>query len=297
MEFTIQSEVVEIQAVSPTQVIDWGVSLVQAPQMWSVTRGEGMKIAVLDTGIDKTHPDLKDNYVKGVNFTSSNRADVTDRQGHGTHCAGVIAGSDNTIGVVGVAPKAGLYIAKVLGDNGSGSIQSIVDGIDWAVSEGVDIISMSLGCSENPGNVMHDAIKRARAAGVIIVAATGNENTHVGWPAAYDEVIAVAAVDQSLGRANFSNFGGEVDIAAPGVDIFSTYPIGRYAKLSGTSMATPMVAGVIALAQAYCRQIGVQATPDMLVQLIRERSVDIGNEGMDEMFGNGLVNVFKLIKG
>lgn len=297
MECNIYSEVVEIQSVAPKQVVDWGVSLVQAPQVWSLTKGEGMKIAVLDTGVDKTHPDLAPNIAKGMNFTSSNRTDFRDRQGHGTHCAGIIAGVDNSIGVVGVAPQAKLYIAKVLGDDGSGSIEGIVQGIDWAIAEKVDIISMSLGCSANPGASLHNAIKRARKAGIVIVAATGNENTHVGWPAAYDEVIAVGAVGQTLDRAGFSNFGKEVDIAAPGVDILSTYPVNKYAKLSGTSMATPMVAGVVALAQAYSRKFGVKANPDMIVQMIQLRSVDLGLKGTDAAFGNGLVNVFKMIKG
>lgn len=297
MEFQIQSEVIEVQDASPKQVIDWGVSLVQAPKMWSMTRGEGMKIAVLDTGIDTTHPDLAPNYKKGKNFTSSKTDDVTDRQGHGTHCAGIIAGCDNMVGIVGVAPKAELYIGKVLGDNGSGGIEAIVKGIDWAISEGVDIISMSLGCSNDPGPALHDAVKRARAAGIIMVVASGNENTHVGWPAVYDEVIAVGAVDQTFGRANFSNFGSELDVAAPGVDILSTYPVNKYARLSGTSMATPMVAGIVALIQKFCRNMGVAATPEKIIQMITERSVDMGDAGRDDMFGNGLINVFRMVKG
>jgi subtilisin len=297
MEFKIQSEVLEVQAASPKQVIDWGVSLVQAPQMWSMTKGEGVKVAVLDTGIDASHPDLAANFVKGKNFTTSNSSDYHDRQGHGTHCAGVIAGCDNMVGIVGVAPRAQLYIGKVLGDNGSGSLQAIVNGIDWAIAEKVDIISMSLGCSEDPGEAFHDAFRRARAAGIVIIAASGNENTSVGWPAAYEECIAVGAVDNTFGRASFSNFGQELDVAAPGVDILSTYPVGRYAKLSGTSMATPMVAGVAALMQAFCRNMGVVATPDKIVQMITERSVDMGQAGDDDMFGNGLINVSRMVKG
>jgi subtilisin family serine protease len=297
MEFKIQSEVLEVQDTSPKQVIDWGVSLVQAPQMWGTTKGEGIKVAVLDTGIDATHADLAPNFKKGINFTTANRNDYIDRQGHGTHCAGVIAGCDNMVGIVGVAPRAELYIAKVLGDNGSGSIQAIVNGINWAIAEKVDIISMSLGASMDPGPALHDAVKRARAAGIVIVAASGNENTHVGWPASYPEVIAVGAVDNTFGRAGFSNFGEQLDVAAPGVDILSTYPVGRYAKLSGTSMATPMVAGVVALIQAFCRKMGVVATPDKIVQMITERSVDMGNAGDDDMFGNGLINVMRMIKG
>lgn len=206
-------------------------------------------------------------------------------------------GCDNDFGIIGVAPKAHLYPVKVLGDDGSGSIQSIVQGIDWAIQNQMDIISMSLGCSVDPGPMLHNAVKRARAAGIIIVAASGNENTGVGWPAAYDEVIAVGALDQTFGRAGFSNFGQELDVIAPGTDILSTYLNGSYAKLSGTSMATPVVAGVIALIQSFCRKQGVQATPERIMQLIQERSVDLGTDGHDHNFGNGLINVYKLVAG
>lgn len=297
MKFSIESEVLQILSKAPNQMIDWGVSLVQAPQVWSLTKGEGVKIAILDTGVDPNHPDLKDNIKKGKNFTTTNTSDFVDRQGHGSHCAGIIAAIDNSIGVVGVAPKSELYIGKVLGDDGSGSIQPIIEGINWAIAEQVDIISMSLGCSIDPGQSFHDAIKKAHEAGIVIVAATGNENTHVGWPAAYEETIAVGAVNQSLEHATFSNFGSEVDVSAPGVDIYSTYKNGSYAKLSGTSMATPMTAGVIALVLSYLKKIGRAATPDQIMKLVQERSVDLGATGDDDSFGNGLINVFKLIKG
>lgn len=297
MEFKIQSEVIEVQNTAPAQAIDWGVSIVQAPQVWSITKGEGVKVAVLDTGVDMNHPDLVANIKTGKNFTTSDPNDYMDRQGHGSHCAGIIAGVDNNFGVVGVAPKAELYIGKVLADNGAGSIQSIVEGIDWAISQGVNIISMSLGCEVDPGPALHQAIQRAHAAGIIIVSASGNENNHVGWPAVYEEVIAVGAIDQSFGRAGFSNFGRELDVAAPGVDILSTYLNGGYARLSGTSMATPMVAGVIALLVSFTRKVGLQATPDAIMNMISQRSVDLGNTGLDEMFGNGLINIYKLIRG
>lgn len=297
MQFKIQSDVLDIQASLPTQVIDWGVSVVQAPQMWSLTKGEGIKVAVLDTGVDKNHPDLAPNIKMGMNFTTPDASDFQDRNGHGTHCAGVIAGVDNQIGVIGVAPKSELYIGKVLGDNGSGDFLSIIKGIDWAISQKVDIISMSLGASGDPGNAFHDAFKRARAAGIVIVAASGNENTKVGYPAAYEECIAVGAIDQSLNRAGFSNFGPELDIVAPGVDIYSTYPVNRYAKLSGTSMATPTVAGVVALIQAFTRRVGLKATPEVIFKMIQERSVDLGLDGDDAFYGNGLANIFKVIKG
>ena len=295
MEFQIQSDVLEIQDTAPEQKVDWGVSLVQAPALWQITKGEGIKVAVLDTGVDYNHPDLSPNFKMGRNFATSNANDYMDRQGHGTHCAGIIAGSDNDFGIVGVAPKADLYAAKVLADNGTGSIKPIINAIDWAISQQVDIISMSLGTASDPGRGLHDAIKRAHAAGIIMVAATGNESTHCGWPAAYDEVIAVGAIDQAMQKAKFSNFGDEVDVTAPGVNILSTYLNNSYAKLSGTSMATPMVAGVIALILSFCRKQGIKATPQQIMEMIKTRSVDLGQQGHDDYFGNGLINVYKLI--
>ncbi len=297
MEFSIYAELKEEHTLKDVQVIDWGIQLVQAPKVWSMTKGEGMKIAILDTGVDLLHPDLQANIVKGKNFTTENPADYIDRQGHGTHCAGVVAGVDNGIGVVGVAPSAKLYIAKVLGDDGRGSIQPIIDAIYWAIEQEVDIISLSLGASSDPGPSLHEAIIKAREAGIVIVAASGNENTNVSYPAVYDEVISVGAVDQTFGRADFSNYGQELDVVAPGVDILSTYIKNGYATLSGTSMATPLVAGVVALVQAYARQNNLKATPEKIVELINERSIDMGDQGRDDMFGNGLINVFRLLKG
>lgn len=297
LDIHIQAEALDIQATRPQETIDWGVSLVQAPQVWTQTRGEGIKILVLDTGIDYRHPDITPNFKGGINFTNSRATDYMDRNGHGTHCSGIIAGADrNYLGIVGVAPGAHLYAGKVLNDNGSGSFDWLIRGLDFAVEKKMDIVSMSLGADFDPGEEVHAAIKRARDAGIILVAASGNEAGHVNWPAAYDEVIAVGAIDQAFDAADFSNFGEAVDVAAPGVDIYSSYPNKRYAKLSGTSMATPMVTGVIALLQAYARKKGIQAGPDRIIEMIKNRSVDVGDQGKDHLFGNGIINIYKLIK-
>lgn len=297
MDIQIKTEVIEIQATRPQQVIDWGVSLVQAPQVWSKTRGEAIKILLLDTGADYRHPDLNANFKAGKNFTTSQTNDYLDRQGHGTHCAGIICGADqNYLGIVGVAPAADLYIGKVLNDNGGGSIDWLIKGIQYGIEKKVDIISMSLGASFDPGEELHNVIKEARENGIIIVAAAGNEAGEVNWPAAYDEVIAVGAIDQAFDSADFSNFGEAVDVTAPGVDIYSSFPGNRYAKLSGTSMATPIVTGVIALLQAYARKKGIEADSDKIFEMIKTRSVDIGEQGADQHFGNGIINIYKLIK-
>lgn len=289
------SEVVSVQSV-PHQVMDWGVSVVKAPEVWKKAKGEGVKVAILDTGIDVTHPDLIPNIKDGINFTSNDYRDYVDRQGHGTHVAGIIAGCDNNIGIVGVAPQAELYIAKILGDDGSGSIEAIIQGIAYAVHNKVDIISMSLGCEQDPGPRLHQAIKYAHDHGIIIVGATGNEAHHCDWPAVYDEVISVGAVSKNKKVASFSNYGSQVDVVAPGVDILSTYPLQSYATLSGTSMATPIVSGVIALYVSYCKKQGIPVSPQGVLEMLSRRSQDLGIHGRDNYYGNGLVDADKLVQ-
>lgn len=210
-----------------------------------------------------------------------------------THCAGIIAGSMNGRGMVGIAPEAELYCAKVLGDNGMGGYDSIMKGVKWAIEQEVDIISMSLGSPSRPPESFHTLVKQAIAKGIIILAATGNENGEICWPAMYDEVIAVSAVDQNLNRASFSNYGIKNEICAPGVDIVSTYKNGTYARLSGTSMATPLVAGATALILARHQDLffgvkpSVQKTHEILVKMVK----DLGIEGKDELYGAGMINL------
>lgn len=211
-----------------------------------------------------------------------------------THCAGIIAGVDNGVGMIGVAPEAELYVGKVLGDNGAGSFDAIIKGIQWAMSQNVDVISMSLGSSVRPPEVLHDTIKQAVAQGIILVAATGNENSAVCYPAAYDEVIAVSAVDQAKHRANFSNYGIQNEISAPGVDIVSTYKDGSYARLSGTSMATPLIAGACALILARYKQLMFDEdilTVGQVHRLLLNMVTDLGEAGKDQMYGAGMINL------
>lgn len=273
--------------------IDWGLHAIGAPAIWPKTKGEGIKVAVLDTGVDLTHPDLRDNIKKCVSFVGGS---ADDREGHGTHVAGIIAGVDNDVGMIGVAPEAELYIAKVLGDHGSGSFDAIIKGVQWAVEQGADIINMSLGTAVEPPKRLHEEIQKAHRKGVILVAATGNENTQVSWPARYDEVIAVSALDQEYQRAKFSNYGIKNEIIAPGVDIISTYKNGTYAKLSGTSMATPIVSGAAALYLSYQRKIGLKTqTTNQVYEALIQSTIDLGNTGKDHLYGYGLISLLKLI--
>ncbi|MHC4310790.1 MAG: S8 family peptidase, partial [Planctomycetota bacterium] len=196
-------------------------------------------MAVLDTGIDYKHPDLDDNCYGGVNVINP-RKDYRDDNGHGTHVAGIIAAEDNDIGVVGVAPEAYLYGVKALDRNGSGWLSDIIAGLEWCVNNRMDIVNMSLG-ADSDIQAFHDACDAASAT-VILVAAAGNDGGAVDYPAAYGSVIAVSATDSSDGLASFSNYGNEIEIAAPGVNILSTYKGGGYETHSGTSMAAPHVA-------------------------------------------------------
>jgi len=294
--FTYDAEVVKVLPASAgTEIIDWGLSAIMAPRVWHKTKGEGIKVAVLDTGIDHNHPDLKDNVKAYIDFTKSPYG-AMDRKGHGTHVAGIIAGVDNGIGMIGVAPKAELYAAKVLGDNGGGTYDAIIRGIEWAIAQDVDIINMSLGVSTEPPKKVHEAIKHAHDAGIILIAATGNGNREVCWPAMYDEVIAVSAMDMTYERASFSNYGIKNEIMAPGVDIYSTYPNGKYAELSGTSMATPVITGCVALYLSLLKKQGAaRPTVQQVHEALRNAVVDLGAAGKDEMFGYGLINLVKLL--
>jgi subtilisin family serine protease len=290
-----EHEAVEVHAESlGDDIIDWGLHTIMAPHAWQYTRGAGVKVAVLDTGIDVDHRDLKPNLKASANFTNS-RYGAEDLQGHGTHCAGVIGACDDGRGIIGVAPEAELYAAKVLGDDGGGTFDSIINGIRWAMMQNVDVISMSLGAGVKPPQAFHETIKLAHAKGIILVAATGNENGSVCWPAMYDEVIAVSALNKRMDRANFSNYGIANEIIAPGVDILSTYKNGGYAKLSGTSMATPMVAAAAALyISFYKKRTGNRPTVQLVHEALKRATVDLGKNGKDEYFGTGLINLAKM---
>ena len=227
------------------QETPWGINRVKAPAAWGTTRGKGVKLVVIDTGIDMTHPELS-GILKGGWNAISTAATFNDDNGHGTHCSGTIAAKDDDAGVVGVAPQIDLYGVKVLDENGSGTFDDVIAGMLWAVENKMEVASMSLGA--NSGNqALADAVEAMRKGGVILIAAAGNSGGSVGYPAAYPGAIAVAASDSKDKLASFSSRGPSVAVIAPGVGVKSTYMGGDYDTLSGTSMATPHVAGVAAL--------------------------------------------------
>ena len=246
--FTLGEVKEEIEYCIPKGIIQMNCN-----KMWdNGYTGKGITIAVLDTGCDINHPCLKDR-IKGVrNFTSGGINDVSDANGHGTHVSGIIAGNRSKMGVTGVAPEAELLIVKVLGNDGTSSYNSIVRGIEYAIEQKVDIINMSLGGGRDY-KPLKDIVKKAVDCGISVVVASGNngdgryDTDEKFYPAYYDEVIEVGAIDLFDNIASFSNSNDKMDVCAYGVEITSTYPNNRYARCSGTSQATPHVSGTLAL--------------------------------------------------
>jgi thermitase len=225
----------------------WGMIKIQAPQAWEVTTGSNsVNIAILDTGVDLDHPDLADKIVSNINFSNSNTTD--DVYGHGTHVAGIAAATTNNgVGVAGLGCSATIMNVKVMGDTGSGAYSWIASGIIWATDNGAEIISMSLGGSSS-SSTLEDAVNYAWSKGVVVVASAGNSgNITPSYPAYYTNCIAVAATDPNDAKTSWSNHGDWVDVAAPGVNIYSTIKGGGYGYMRGTSMAAPHVAGLAAL--------------------------------------------------
>ncbi|GAA0199427.1 hypothetical protein GCM10009000_011860 [Halobacterium noricense] len=229
--------------------VPWGVDRVDAEVAHSSGyTGAGADIAILDTGIDSDHPDL-DNVGYGRGFGYST---WEDGNGHGTHCAGIAAAENDGQGIKGVAPDATLHAGKVLSDSGSGSFSDIAAGVEWTADQGFDVASMSLGASSG-SYTLQDACNYANNSGVFVVAAAGNSGPCsycVGYPAAYSSVVAVSSTNSSDNLSSFSSTGPEVELAAPGSSIYSTYPGGGYDTLSGTSMACPHVAGAAGVLMA-----------------------------------------------
>jgi subtilisin family serine protease len=274
----------------------WGVQHIGAGIVHANgNTGAEIRVAVIDTGIDYTHPDLDGNYIGGHDFVNPDD-DPMDDNGHGTHVAGTIAAEDNGSGVVGVAPGAQLYALKVLNSSGSGNIGNIIAALDWCLvgpdgkelnGDEPQVTNNSYGSLQDPGVTFKAAFDAAAAAGIVMVASAGNSGNppgkgdNVEYPARYASAIAVAATDSSDKRARFSSTGLDVEIAAPGVSIYSTIPGGGHDYKSGTSMASPHVAGTVALmmtGDGYSRA-ALQSTAD-----------DLGPTGWDSKYGYGLVD-------
>lgn len=306
LALSVEAERAEVEALEDT--LPWGVDKIDAEVVWggadkavNVSPGQGgvgITVAILDTGIDCSHPDLAGaDCLNGPNYVGGSSS--FDDHGHGTHVSGIVAARDNGAGLIGTAPKVRLIAIKVLDASGSGSYFSVAQGIDYAAAQGYRVINMSLG-GPTPSDVLEAAVKAAAAKGVAMVASAGNSGacsppgcSTVGYPAKYVELLAVAATNSSDARAPFSSVGSEVDVSAPGVDVPSTVPKGGcalcdssgYRALSGTSMASPHVAAAVALL------LGKGMTVAQARSALETTAVDLGVPGRDNEYGFGRIDV------
>lgn len=303
VEALLKQGFVKDQGVSIlAESLPWGVDRIDAELVWPLPLGntaDPIKVGIIDTGISNKHPDLLTNVKGGVN-TINPRKNWNDDNGHGSHVAGIVAALDNDIGVIGVGPKIDLYAIKVLGASGSGYLSDVIEGIQWAIANNMQVINMSLGTASDIQS-FHDAVILAKNAGIVVVAAAGNSGGSVIFPAAYPEAIAVSATDKSDVIASWSSRGPEVDLAAPGVFIYSTYKGTGYATLSGTSMAAPHVAGSAALVLntpvgGYDVILNGKWDPDEVQKKLQDRAVDLGSTGFDNLYGWGLVNAYSAVQ-
>ena len=324
VRYVEEDHVARALEISTASDVLWNVHIINASDVWETyyetyswrALGYGVVVSVLDTGIDYSHPELEGkvawcaNTVGKRTYTGFNLKNCMDRNGHGTHVAGIIASTINNVGNAGVAPNVTLYAVKVLGDSGSGFYSDIAEGIVLAV-KGPDgslgtaddsrIISMSLGGSSD-SQVLRDATKWAYDNGAVLVAAAGNSGDgdpstdNVAYPAKYQWVIAVAAIDSEYNVPTWSSDGPDVDVVAPGVKVYSTYKNKGYSELSGTSMATPHVSATVALIQALRLASGKSPlSPDTIYEAITRTSVDIGPSGFDVYSGYGLVDALAAV--
>ncbi len=269
----------------------WALKSFHFGALWPCGRGAGVTVAVVDSGVQGNHPDLKGRVLGGVAFLNGDPAQLgggsSDVNGHGTHVAGIIAAGDNGVGVVGVAPEATILPVRVLDATGSGFTTDVARGITWAVDHQAKVVNLSLGSDVNSASV-DTALAYANSHGVVVVAAAGNQGVGgpVEYPAAVPTVIAVAGLDENGGIGVYSTRGSYVDVAAPGTLIWSTFPPSTWATLTGTSMASPHVAGLVALILDGRGAI----TPAAMLARLTSTATDAGASGVDPAYGWGRVN-------
>jgi thermitase len=273
--------------------LQWGLAKIQAPAAWDETTGASdLIIAIVDTGVDLNHPDLNDKIVAGWDFVHDD-AIPQDDHGHGTHVAGIAAAeSNNGQGVAGVSWGALIMPIKVLDSNGDGYYSDVALGVTYACDHGAQIINLSLGGSEYSATLA-DAVEEAYEEGCLVLAAAGNGGGNgVDYPARYPQVMAVAATNQSDVRAGFSDYGPEVEVAAPGVGIWSTLWNDTYGWKDGTSMSTPYVAGLAALLWSVCPELANTEVRSV----IESTAKDLGSAGWDPYYGYGRIDAEKAIE-
>jgi len=280
----------------PVQILPWGVDRIEAEKVWATTSADLIKVGIIDTGIDVSHPDLVENLKGGIN-TIRYASGYNDDNGHGTHVAGITAAVNNSFGVVGVGPQIDLYAVKVLDRRGSGYLSDVIEGLDWAIKNGMQVVNMSLGTSADVLS-FREAVQRVNSAGIVQVAAAGNSGGSVLYPAAYPEVLAISATDQTDTIASWSSRGAEIDLAAPGVSIYSTYKGSKYQTMSGTSMASPHVAGAAALVLSVpskCEYLIDAISGCSPAEVQKRLEMTAKDLGASDLYGYGLVDAEKAV--
>ena len=274
----------------PLRYQQWGLDRVPFESAWSVSRGRGVTVAVVDSGVEADHQDLAGSVRAGIDFVKPGGDGRIDPNGHGTHVAGIIAAHvDNALGIAGAAPDVNILPVRVLDANGGGAASNVAKGVIWAADHGARVINLSLGGGLAPG--IQQAMQYANSKGAVVLAAGGN-NGQAGnspmYPAAYPEAIAVAAIDTDRSHPTFGNTGSYIDVAAPGVGIVSTWGSSptAYASATGTSMATPFASAEAALI--------ISTNPSLssarVTQILESTATDLGPRGVDPIFGHGLIN-------
>ena len=272
---------------------EWHLAKIQAPAAWDVSTGSSsVVVAVVDTGVNASHPDMVGKVLAGGYDFVANDTDPTDENGHGTAVAGTIApASNNSVGVAGVAWGNPILPIRVLDANGSGNYSAICNGIIYAADHGAKVINLSFGGTAS-SLALQNAINYAWSKQCVIVAAAGNSGNNVPfYPAACTNVISVSATNSADARPTWSNFGSYVDVSAPGLDVLTLYGADQYAVWSGTSFSSPVTAGVVALMASANSNL----TNAQLADLLIKNCDDIGTAGYDVYFGNGRVNAFRAV--
>ncbi len=279
----------------PLRPQQWALDRTPFEGAWSATRGAGVTVAVVDSGVDAAHQDLGDAVLPGIDYVDPTHDGRYDPDGHGTHVAGIIAARvNNGKGIAGAAPGVQILPVRVLDANGGGAASNVAAGIIWAANHGARVINLSLGGSASTG--LHIAVQYAVRKGAVVLAAAGNDGASGApvYPAAYPEVIAVGAFDESMQRASFSNTGSYVDVSAPGNDILSTWSTtpSSYVLASGTSMATPYASAEAALIISEDRAL----SPTSVTSILESTARAAGAPGRDSSFGYGFLDPLAAVR-
>lgn len=285
----------DINNLSPNdpQTLGWEIKSLGVDKQWIKSKGAGVTVAVIDTGCDPNHPDIKKNLVGSYNFINNSR-DASDDNGHGSHVCGTIAGIDNNRGIVGVAPQAKIIALKALDKNGTGSMKNIANAITYAADHGADIITMSLG-SPGSSSAVKKAVDYACSKGCLIFCAAGNSGTKtdIMYPAKLPKTFSIGAIDENFRRTSFTCSGKSLDFLAPGVNIMSIVPNGRYALMTGTSMSNPFASGVAALYLSHYKYLnnGERMSMDEMMIKLKKDAIQLkgASNQKKELQGFGII--------